>query len=121
MSDSRGFTLVEVMVCAAIIAIALIPAAAVMVTAYGTLDRAGEQTTALVLGEQRIELLRNQAFTSATLNAGTTNETLVGTYAGYTRATTIVDNSPRNGVKTITVTTTSPVGMTVTLNTRIAG
>lgn len=120
MTDSRGFTLVEVMVSAAMIAIALIPAAAVMVTAYGTLARAGEQTTALALSQQRMELLKNQPFTSSNLAAGTTIETLTGTYAGYTRTTSIVDNSPRAGVKTATVSTVSPSGRTVALTTRMA-
>jgi prepilin-type N-terminal cleavage/methylation domain-containing protein len=113
LADSRGFTLVEVLVSIALVSVALIAMAGMMTTAYRTIDRSGEQTSASVLVQQRMEWLRNQAFTAGSLNAGTTTETLTGTYAGYTRVTTIADNTPSTGVKQITVRTDAPSGATV--------
>jgi prepilin-type N-terminal cleavage/methylation domain-containing protein len=113
MRAERGFTLVEVMVACALFSVALLAMAGMMTAAYGTIDKSGEQTAASVLSQQRMEWLRNQAFTAGSLNAGTTTETLTGTYAGYSRVTTIVNNTPRAGVKRFTVQTTAPSGINV--------
>ncbi len=113
MNDANGFTLVEVLLAGALISVALIGMAGTMTGAYSTLGRSGDQTTAAVLDQQRLEWLRNQGFTSGALSAGTTTENLTGTYAGFTRITTIVDNTPRAGVKRLTVQTTAPSGMSV--------
>jgi Tfp pilus assembly protein PilV len=113
MRNARGFTLVEVLLAFAMISVALIAMAGMMTTAYGTIGRSGEQTTASTLSQQRMEWLRNQAFTSSALNAGTTTETLTGTYSGYSRVTTIADNTPRTGEKRLTVQTSAPSGISV--------
>jgi prepilin-type N-terminal cleavage/methylation domain-containing protein len=111
MKNERGFTLIEVLLAVGLISVALLAMSGMMTTAYRTIDRSGEHTAASVLCLQRLEFLRNQAFTSSTLNAGTTTETLTGTYAGYSRITTIVDNTPRAGVKRLTVQTSAPSGV----------
>lgn len=114
MKNERGFTLIEVMVACALISVALVGMAGAMTTAYGTIDKSGEQTTASTLAMQRMEFLRNQAFASSNLAAGSVTETLTGTYAGYTRITMIADNTPRAGVKRLTVQASSPEGTSVT-------
>jgi prepilin-type N-terminal cleavage/methylation domain-containing protein len=114
VKNERGFTLIEVMVACALISVALVGMAGAMTTAYGTIDKSGEQTTASTLAMQRMEWLRNQAFASSNLSAGSVTETLTGTYAGYTRITTIVDNTPRTGVKRLTVQASSPEGTSMT-------
>ena len=113
MRNDRGFTLIEVLVAGALISVALLGMAGMMTVSYSTLGRSGEQTAATVLVQQRMEWLRNRGFTNGSLNAGTTTETLTGTYAGYTRITTIADNTPRAGVKQITVRTDTPSGISV--------
>jgi prepilin-type N-terminal cleavage/methylation domain-containing protein len=113
VKNERGFTLIEVLVAFAMISVALLAMSGMMTSAYSTIDRSGEQTAASVLGQQRLEFLRNQAFTSSALSAGTTTETLTGTYAGYRRVTTVVDNTPRAGVKRLTVQTNAPSGISV--------
>ena len=112
MKSEEGFSLIEVLLACTLLMVTLLSAALMALTAYGTLDRSGEATTVLALSQQRIEWLRNQGYASGALAAGTTTETLVGTYAGYVRTTTIQDNVPRTGVKQITVSIRSISGAT---------
>jgi Tfp pilus assembly protein PilV len=111
MRPNDGFALIEVLVAGLVLMLTLLGAAAVLLSAFGQLDRSGEQTAAVALGQQRVEWLRNQAYTASELAAGTRTELLTGIYEGYTRVTKIVDDSPRAGVKTITVVTSTPGGM----------
>jgi type II secretion system protein I len=120
MRNTRGFTAIEVLIAAVIIAVALVGLAGMFPTAYRNVDWSGEETVALTLAKQRIEWLRNQAYTSAPLAAGTTTENLAGNYAGYTRQTVITDNNPIAGMKRVTVTVTTPVGRSAQLVSLIA-
>ena len=120
MRNARGFTIVEVLVTAAVVAVALLAIAGMMPTAYRTVDWSGEETVAVTLAKQRLEWLRNQPYTSAPLAAGTTTENLTGNNAGYTRQTVVIDDDPILGVKRVMVTVTTPVGRSVQLVTLIA-
>ncbi len=108
MSNNRGFSALEVLVAASIVAVALLAIANMFPTAYQTVDRSGEDTMAVTLAQQRMEWLRNHAYTSAALAAGTTTENLAGDYAGFTRTTTVQDDTPMGGVKQVTVTVATP-------------
>lgn len=123
ITSTRGFTFVELLVAAAIVAIALVGIAGMTPTAYRTVDWSGEDTMAVTLAKQQIEWLKNQPYTSAPLAAGTTTENLVGNYAGYTRTTVVVDDPPALGVagiKQVTVTVATPAGRSVQLVSLIA-
>jgi len=123
ITSTRGFTFVELLVAAAIVAIALVGIAGMTPTAYRTVDWSGEDTMAVTLAKQQIEWLKNQPYTSAPLAAGTTTENLVGNYAGYTRTTVVVDDPPALGVagiKQVTVTVATPTGRSVQLVSLIA-
>ena len=120
MTSARGFTILEVLMAAAIVAIALMGLAGVFSTAYRTVDWSGEDTVAVTLGKQRLEWLKNQPYTSAALAAGPTTENLTGDYAGYTQQTVVIDDNPLVGVKQVVVTVTTPVGRSVQLVTLIA-
>lgn len=111
MKNSDGFTLIEVLVAGLVLVIVLLGVASMSLTARGELNRSGEQTTATTLVQQHIEWLRNQGYEASDLAAGTTNETLGGTYAGYTRTTTIQDDTPRAGIKQVTLTMSTPSGL----------
>lgn len=111
MKNEQGFTLIEVLIAGAILVIVLLGVAAMTLSAYGQLSRSGEQTVATTLSQQRIEWLRNQGYASSDLNAGTTVETLGATYAGYTRTSTVMADTPRSGVKQVTVRTVAPSGL----------
>jgi len=120
MTREAGFSLVEVLVALALISGGLLAIATMSVTSLQSVDRSGEETTALILGQQRMEWIRNQAYDSTALTAGTTTETLNGDYAGYTRVTLIVDDTPIADVKRIDVSTTSPSGRFVRLSSFMA-
>ncbi len=111
----RGFTLIEVLVAAVLVVVALLGAAAMSLTASGEVGRSGEETLAVSMAEQRFEWLRNQDFASTELAAGTTTETLAGAFAGYSRTTTVTDDTPRAGVKQIVISITAPSGLTRTI------
>jgi prepilin-type N-terminal cleavage/methylation domain-containing protein len=115
MTKAEGFSLVEVLIASSIVAITFLAIASMFPTAYRNVDWSGERTAAATLGEQRLEWLMNQAYTSAPLAAGTTAENLAGNYAGYTRTTTIVDDVPMVGVKQVTVNVATPLGKNVQL------
>jgi len=118
---AKGFSAVEFLIAASLIAVALLAIASLFPTAYGNIDVSGEQTMLVTLANQRIEWLRTQAYTSSALAAGTTTESLTGTAAGHTRTTVIQDNTPVVGVKQVTVTVTTPTGLrSVQLTTLIA-
>lgn len=119
MSTAKGFSLVEVLIATAIVAIAFLAIASMFPTAYQNVDWSGEQTTAAALAEQRLEWLMNQSYASAPLTAGTTTENLAGNYVGYTRTTTIQDDTPMPGVKDVRVTVATPAGRSVQLVTVI--
>jgi Tfp pilus assembly protein PilV len=120
MRNIRGFSAIEVLVAASIFVVAILAVANMFPTAYQTVDRSGEDTVAVTLAQQRIEWLRNHAYTSADLAAGTTMENLGGDFVGFTRTTTVQDNIPMNGVKQVTVTVATPAGRRAEINTVVA-
>ncbi len=118
MRKAAGFSLVEVLIAAAILAVALLAIASMFPIAHTNVDWSGDQTVAVTLAQQRIEWLRNQTYTSAALADGTTTENLTGTYVGFTRTTVIEDDPPALGVagiKQVTVTVAAPSGKSVGL------
>lgn len=119
MTKAGGFSLVEVLIATAIVAITFLAIASMFPTAYRNVDWSGEQTTAVALAEQRLEWLMNQSYAAAPLAAGTTMENLAGAYVGYARTTTILNDSPMVGVKDVRVTVTTPMGRSVQLVTVI--
>jgi len=114
MKREAGFSLVEVLAALALIAGGLMAIATMSVTSLQSVDRSGEETTAMLLSQQRMEWIRNQAYAAAA--AGTTVEALTGDYVGYTRVTVIVDGVPIAKMKKATVSTTSPSGRLVEIS-----
>jgi len=87
----HGFTLIELIVVLVILSIASVPLFGLYTQAsISLLDNEAIQT-ASQLAQERAELVlslkRSQGF--ATLATGTTNETLAGSFSGFTRSTII--------------------------------
>jgi len=114
----NGFSAIEVLIAMSILAVALLAIAGMFPSAYTNVDRSGEETTAVTLAQQRIEWLRNQAYTA--LVNGTTTENNITGYAGYTRTTVVQVDTPVTQVKRVTVTATTPSGRSVQLISLIA-
>jgi prepilin-type N-terminal cleavage/methylation domain-containing protein len=110
VSDSRGFTLVEILVAVAILSGAMLAIALMSLTSYERVQRSGNKTTAMTSAKQRIEWLRSQDFDSPNLLEGTTTEELTASQEGYVRITKIEDDTPTEGVKRLTVTIQTPKG-----------
>ena len=118
--SERGFTLIEVLVASVLVVVALLGAATMSLTASSQVNRGAQETLAVSMGEQRLEFLKNQAYASANLAAGTTTQTLTGDFLGYVRTTTITDNVPQANVKSIVIVTTTPSGMSCTITGLVA-
>ena len=95
-TEQRGFTLIELIVVIVIMAIASVPL-------FGLFSQAGismlaneKIQTATQLAQERAEHLlavrRNQGYTAADVSAGQV-ENLAGNYTGYTRTTSIIDET----------------------------
>jgi Tfp pilus assembly protein PilV len=110
-----GFTLVEVMVAVGLTVGAVLAMATMSLTATERVHRSGEMTSAVALGEQRLEWLRTQSWSSPALTPGATIETLGGDFAGYVRTTTVQNDTPLVGLKRTTVVVETPSGRRVQL------
>ena len=107
--------MLELLIAISVLSVTLVAALSAFSTAYSNVNRSGEDTVAVTLAKQRYEWLQNQAFTSAVLSVGTTTETSISGYHGYSRTTLIQDNSPISGVKRVTVTVATPAGRSIQL------
>lgn len=99
--NEKGFTLIEVLMAISIMAIGLLGLAALQITATGGNALAKKNSLAVSLAEDKIEFYKNTLYNN--IPAGVTTETNLPAGAIYTRTTTVEDDTPITGVKTITV------------------
>jgi Tfp pilus assembly protein PilV len=104
--DRSGFTVAEILVTAAVILAGLLAVATLFPSAYATATRSGAQARALALAQQQIERLRTLGYDA--IAPGTTIESSIPGYAGYTRTTDVLADAPITGARLITVTVTLP-------------
>lgn len=98
-----GFTLIEVMMSAVVLAIGLLALAAMQTAAIKANYQAKKQTLAVALAENQIESYRNTPYASLPLGTITESGLVSGDVGHFTRVTTIQNNTPLEGLKTITV------------------
>ena len=102
-SHETGMSLVEVLAATTVVALALLAIATMYLSALSFSAHSGEYSTAVNLVQERVEFLRNQAYGSPDLAAGTTTEVLGASFEGYERVTQIQDDTPRDDVKLVSV------------------
>lgn len=79
MRAPRGFTLVELLVAATILLVALLGIAAVLPTADLSLHQAGQISKAVALAQEMIEMVKNDPFSQLALYSGVDTRS-TGTY-----------------------------------------
>lgn len=98
-----GFTLIEVMMSAVVLAIGLLALAAMQGAAIKANYQAKKHTLAVALAENRIESYRNMAYDTLPSGTITESDLVSGDVGHFTRVTTIQNDTPVAGLKTITV------------------
>jgi Tfp pilus assembly protein PilV len=100
-SNEAGFSILETAIALVLMAIVGLGAASLFFYAARNTVSAGDRDLAMAVGQQKIEQLRNVAFTDASLNA-TAGTTTTITRAGrnYSVLTTITDSNVVNGAAT---------------------
>src|SRR5438105_15486459 len=97
--SSRGFTVLEVIIAAFLLAAGLVASAQLIVMATGQVSLSRQQSDAARVAAQTIEQYRDVYF--YTLAAGTyTSSQTVGATT-YTVATTVTVDTPQVGLKTV--------------------
>lgn len=103
LKTAKGFTIVEVAVALSILSIGLMSMAAVIPLAKRDMLRSDQRTRAVFLAQETAEWLHGLQYVDALLTAGTHVQADFGV-PGYSRSWLVVDNSPIQNVKTVTVT-----------------
>ena len=85
--DHRGFTLIEVLIAAAILAVGLLALLSAFPIGYINVNVSGGQSKATAYAQQRLESIRNQPFTPGPFDNSATPEVLEA--GQYTRSWTI--------------------------------
>jgi type IV pilus assembly protein PilV len=104
LQNDKAFSLIEVLLSISIMAIGLLGLAALQVTATNGNAQAKKNSLAVSLAEDKIEHYKYAQY--ADIPAGVETETELPAGAIYTRTTTVEDNTPITGLKTVTVTVT---------------
>ena len=102
MRNSRGFSLVEVLVAASILALILLAIAGLFSTAYSNVGDEGRRTKAVGLAKQKMEQLRDGIFPPTTMGSPETVDSI------YTRSWTVAVTGPSAQVARIDVTVAWP-------------
>ncbi len=105
LPDSRGFTLIEVLIATMLLSVAFLGLASMTMGTIRGLSFSDKQTTATTLARAKIEQIKHATFpTVTTANYPPEDFQTMAGYARFHRAVTITDNTPEQHMKTITVT-----------------
>lgn len=103
---THGFSLIEILIAAALISVAFLAIASMFPTGYTNIEYGGEASRAMALAQQKIEELRNTPSTSfSSISSGSDNP------SGYTRTWTVENvgfGSSSGDLKKVTVTVKWP-------------
>lgn len=93
MNETRGFTLVEVMVALVVLALGVLALTQLSVSIAYLMKQAGAKTELVAQAENRIEEVEAQTFDS--INGGTTEDTVLVRGIQYRRTVTVTEPSRR--------------------------
>jgi Tfp pilus assembly protein PilV len=113
--SSRGFTVIEVVIAAFLLAAGLIATAQLAVMATGQVSLSRQQSDGSRVAAQTIEQYRDVGF--YTLAAGTYNASQTVGATTYTVQTVVTVDTPQVGLKTVVVTVTWPGGQSYATST----
>ena len=106
--DSRGFTLIEIMMALVVLTIAILGLATSTSGFMHVVTVGQARSTAIQLAQQRIEQIQMDPYYAGLDSAFGGTETNLPSLAGYTRITTIVPSTDSLDYKTITVSVIDP-------------
>ncbi len=115
--NGKGFTVVEVLIAAAILLVALLAVAGTLPTSSTNVDEGGRISNAVALAQQTLEAIKNSSFPPTSSSCSVYNANVPATYTCNVNVATL------DALATITVTTTwtnSQRSGNVSLVTRIA-
>jgi Tfp pilus assembly protein PilV len=104
LPSESGVTLMEVLVTMVLLTVALLGLAVAYPVGRAAVLQARVSTTAVALGEQRLEVARRTAYATLGSLAGTDSST----YAPYVVVTQVTTDWPIVGMTTVRVTVTTP-------------
>lgn len=109
-AGQQGFTVIELLIAATILLVALLAISGMVPTAYTTVSFSGADSQALAFAQQRLEQLQQRPYSDALLSAGSHSDP--DPAAGFKQRYEIVEDPPVsplvNGLKRLTVTVTGP-------------
>ncbi len=121
LSNSKGFTLIEVVIAMAVVAIGMFAMMSLIITVTKGNAHSKKVTTATTLAQDQMEQIKRLGFSNAILAQGTEDYGTINGYDGYRRVTTIFTNTPVAGMVTGSVTVHwTPGAHSVTLATSIS-
>ena len=99
-NNDNGFTLIEVLVAIVILSVGLLGMASLTVGIINGNKFSNDLTTATTLAQDKMEAIRGTSYSSAVTE---TKAVLSSPNDEYKREVTITDDSPANGMKTVSV------------------
>ncbi len=102
-AKTSGFTLLEVLMAAVILAVGLLGLAAMQTAAIKANYQAKKHTLATSLAESQLEAYRNMSYDAIPSGTITDTNVISGDVGNFTRTVTIENDTPVAGLKTITV------------------
>jgi Tfp pilus assembly protein PilV len=101
VKSERGFTLIETVMSLVVMMIVGLGAASLFMYAVRNNSGAADRAVAVAIAQQRMERLRNVAYTDASLAIGTTNTAVISSGRTYSVQTTVCAGAGCSGSDTV--------------------
>ncbi|HEX5132352.1 MAG TPA: hypothetical protein VFX92_07685 [Candidatus Krumholzibacteria bacterium] len=108
LRNERGASVVEIMVALILLGVGMVAAMRTLPESNAKTTRSRNKTTAVNIAQEKIEELMGKPFSDAELAAGDHNDPDNPVNNHYNRTWTISDNTPVDGMKSISVSVSFP-------------